>query len=329
MFISHRPSITSAAQRLVLSEQFSVAARRRADSSGGAFPRLPFYVQAFTLIEMLVVIAIIAILAAMLAPALMNARKSALSVNCQNNQRQLGAIQMIYAADWRNQIFAYGCTRNADGSDGGRIKRSYGAVLSGTLGEMNYHATGAAYLAPGSGIYGCPAMPSYGTNQKAGFGTHHLKAYGMIYAAGWGMGNVAGFKRYTFNSRTAFMGTNNYNIHFYNLAKITNASKLPFLLDCTGSNVDVAGHPMGWEHNSSVGAFSAGSGKSYAGLYDGRVYTLHPRMSANAVFFDGHSANMSMEQLFFSAASISMFFDDQGKGFDATTIFTWNAARYN
>ena len=54
----------------------------------------------FTLIEMLVVVAIIAILAAMLAPTLQKALDSARAVLCANNLRQVGTALTLYGNDW-------------------------------------------------------------------------------------------------------------------------------------------------------------------------------------------------------------------------------------
>lgn len=129
----------------------------------------------FTLIELLVVVSIIAILAALLLPAIGMARSAARKVQCANNLRQIGLGINAYADDWQG---LYPAARSRlNGGTGPQVHwfeliAPYLEVGAGTTGGEATHRSDDAFDRSNV-IVGCPDFqktrdwrPSYGINER-------------------------------------------------------------------------------------------------------------------------------------------------------------------
>ena len=72
--------------------------------------RRPATRRAFTLVELLVVIGIIAVLISVLLPTLGRAREQARGIQCMSNLRQLGTAALLYTHDNKGVILPFGYT---------------------------------------------------------------------------------------------------------------------------------------------------------------------------------------------------------------------------
>ena len=106
--------------------------------------------RAFSLIELLVVMAIIALLIGMVLPALAAARNAASSTQCLSQMRQIGLATQLYAQEHNERL-----PRSTHSALVYR-EMPWGYALSPYLGQGKYSGPGPRWDALFDGIYRCP-----------------------------------------------------------------------------------------------------------------------------------------------------------------------------
>lgn len=132
---------------------------------------------AFTLVELLVVVAVIGIVAALLLPALNQGKQAALRVHCLSNLRQLGIATQLYWQDNEGYAFRY-----REGYTNGGDIYWFGWIERGAEGKRDFDVAQGAlwpYLR-GRGVETCPAFKYYSKQLK-------LKATEASYAYGYNL----------------------------------------------------------------------------------------------------------------------------------------------
>ena len=250
---------------------------------------------AFTLVELLVVIGIIALLIAILLPALNKAREQSRTTTCMSNLRQIGIVHANYVADHRGYVIPcdIGDWNTPPGANGYSTLENWTTILV-TMRYLPYPPTVRGSPPPENNVLKCPSaldefvanssvtsgLPVSRESAEGAKGTMHeskLIEPGRIVYCWYGINGTSGTDRMIPVRRWPADGTSP-----------TNPSNLP---PVTSKITDI-------RKSSEVAFLFDGISINVQSVNANRLNARHDkRTRTNVLFFDGHVESFKTKDL--------------------------------
>jgi len=133
----------------------------------------------FTLVELLVVIGIIAVLVAILLPALNKARASAQQVQCASNMRQIGAAMISYANENPGGYLPFGAITYTDPTTGTNYEMTWDTLIRQYLGGQPATLNDKNGVLP-QPVLICPADQLFYNRGSSNSSINIIRSYSMV-----------------------------------------------------------------------------------------------------------------------------------------------------
>lgn len=235
----------------------------------------------FTLIELLIVIAIFAILVAMLLPALNSARKKSQAIRCVNNKKQTIQAEQMYAGD--NSDFYVGYIAQTDTTLG-----LWTVILTGTYTDSSGKYLQRAGYLPLESIR-CPSAREVALSYQ--YQIFWYKTYGLDIS-------TLSSDQKTRLGDYLLVDYNSY--HVFNLRKMKQVSAIPVFADT------MDGSSSGRPKQRSFCRFKKEDNTS-----NGLIHMIHSNRAAVA-FADGHAGLISGPDLRTGPYALEHWFNEAG-----------------
>lgn len=231
------------------------------------FPSRSFKARAFTLVELLTVIAIIGILAGILIPTVARVRAQARNTQCVSNLRQWGQAARLFSADYKGLIALYvsaaGVQTPTDGTPSFDPK-----IYARYFSQPNMLLPDGRSVSSQLVMSRCPSESDLSLYRNYGFGRPT------------GSRSVAA---------TAF-GLQGSAISAYNVNEAANPSRLLLMIELAPASYGQVTVDNGGQLATKVVPMATVDGQ------------IRHNGNANAVFLDGHVVSYSSSQLDYSNA---------------------------